>query len=126
MLRHSPSSVSPRVRLLRPTVGMMMIGVALGTIVGIKGTQFLRDRRERCLEIADRQASIAANYRAGNSPAMLRAADWHDLQRDILLRAADRPWLGMPKCVEFPSPHFQPERISDYRPLSTGRSPTPR
>jgi hypothetical protein len=102
-----------------------MLGIAVFSIVGIKGTQFLRDRRERCLEIADRESRVASEYRSGNSLAALRMAEWHDLQRNAFLRAAEQPWLPIPRILSTPA-EFQPERILDYKPLIPGRSPTPR
>jgi hypothetical protein len=104
----------------------MMLAVAVVAILlGTGGSGVLRDRRERCFEIADNHARIAANYRATAQvyPAMLRAAEWHDLQRDIFLRAAARPWFSIPRSVEMPPASSRPEAVGDFTTAESGRAP---
>jgi hypothetical protein len=102
--------LSVRLAPNRPTVFIWMLAVAVIAI----GLSFLSDRgarhAERCLEIADNHARLAANYREGAKvyPPSLRVAAWHDHMRRQFEQAADRPWSSIPVSWPFPPLNWAP------------------
>ncbi len=98
---------SPRIRL---TVRRLMLAVALLALpMGWLGDR-TQARRARCLDLADREAKLGAEYRrnAGGSAGMLRIAAWHEFQSKEYMRAADKPWGPIPSCKPFPAKDWLP------------------
>ncbi len=96
----------PRVRF---TVRTMMAAVVVVAIL----MAWLYDwsgRRERCYEIASREAAFAGEYRdnAHGDPDMLRIAAWHDHMRQTFENSANRPWEPIPKSVPSPPSYWKP------------------
>ena len=97
---------------LRPTVQRVMLAIALLAFP----LAFLADRshqrRERCLEIADRHARIGAEYRrnAHGEPGMLLIAAWHEFMRSEFQRAADEPSRPIPKSHPLPPKGWVPPK----------------
>ena len=95
----------PRLRI--STRGTMaLIGVVAVTLgLGHEWT----GPRERCLALAGRHASLAAEYKrnARGAPAMLTIAAWHEhLAREYEV-AAGRPWEPIPKSRSSPPRGFK-------------------
>ena len=96
----------PRVRY---TVRTMMAAVLVVALL----MAWLYDwsgRRERCYEIASREAAFAGEYRdnAHGDPDMLRIAAWHDHMRQTFENSANRPWEPIPKSVPSPPSYWKP------------------
>jgi hypothetical protein len=90
----------PRVRF---TVRTMMVTVAIVSLLMVWSYDWSA-RRERCLDIASRHASLAAEYRrnAKGGQGMLKIAAWHDHMKQIFEDAANRPWEPIPKSSPLP------------------------
>ncbi len=96
---------NPRFRL---TVFRLVLLIAVVAIVAHLATGPLRnrvkERRERCLELAAAHASLAAEYRqnARYDEGMLKLSAWHEYMRDEFNRAAHDPEMPRPQSQPFP------------------------
>jgi hypothetical protein len=89
---------------MRLTVFRMLLGVAIAAILLHFLSDWMRNRRERLLQLADRHARIGAEYHdnAGGNLDMLRIAAWHERMRREFERAAAHPWELPPSSQPFP------------------------
>jgi hypothetical protein len=69
-----------------------------------------RERRERCLDLADHETKLGAEYRrnARGSADMLRIAAWHEFMSSEFVRAAGEPWGPIPSYKPFPPNGWMP------------------
>jgi hypothetical protein len=106
MTEHPPMP-SLRIRL---TVRRLMLGVALLALPMVWLGDRSQERRERCFDLADREAKIGAEYRrnSGGNAGMLRIAAWHEFQSKEYERIADEPWGSIPQCHPFPPKDWMP------------------
>ena len=94
-----------RVRL---TVFHLLLVVAVAAILMQVATGPLKSRAaerfERCRQLAERHASLAAEYRqnSGGDAGMLRISRWHEHMRDEFERAARQPEIPLPPSQPFP------------------------
>jgi hypothetical protein len=96
-----------RIRM-RLTVFHLLLLVAVSAIllyfVTAPMKSRVRERIERCLQLADSHASLAAEYtrNAGGDAGMLRIARWHEHMRGEFERAARQPEIPFPRSQPFP------------------------
>ena len=100
----------PRIRL---TVFRSLLVVAVAAIFLHLGSEWLRSRRERMLEVADWHARTGAEYRrnAGKNFRMSWVAVWHDSMRKEYERAAGRPWVIPRRSSPFPPSGWTPPPV---------------
>src|SRR4051794_19986623 len=96
------------------TVFRLLLVVAVAAILFHLATAPLRDRNqahyERCMEIADTHARLAAEYRRNGrgDATMIRIATWHQHMRRGFEQAAERPEMPLPSDLPFPPERWVP------------------
>jgi hypothetical protein len=95
---------------IRLTVRRLMLVVAILALPMVWLGDRTQQRRERSLDLADREAKLGAEYRRNSrgNAGMLRIADWHEFQSRGYLRAADEPWGPIPSCKPSPPNDWMP------------------
>ena len=90
----------------------LLAAIAVLTLVGIWGTESLREHRARCFEIASNEERLADAYdrsaRNYKNLGLDRLAAWHHHQAALDRSAGDRPWLPLPKLLPSPPHDFFP------------------
>jgi hypothetical protein len=93
---------------LRLTVFRLLLVIAVSAILLHGATDPLRsrarERHERCMEIVDTHARLAAEYRrnAGGDAGMLLLAAWHEHMRREFKQATEQPQMPLPSSQPFP------------------------
>ena len=100
---------------IRLTVQRLMLAVTMLALPMVWLGDRTQQRRDRCLDLADREAKLGAEYRrnAGGSASMLRIAAWHEFMSNEFVRAADEPWGPIPSCKPFPPKGWMPLALEE-------------
>ncbi|MDR3623245.1 MAG: hypothetical protein P4L85_28080 [Paludisphaera borealis] len=109
------------IKRIKLSVRDLMLTVALLAIPLSWAADKTGQRRDRCLDLADRHSRLGAEYRrnSGGLESMLHAADWHSYMSRCFEEAADRPWEPIPKSMPIP-----PKRWSPPSPAATDAGAT--
>jgi hypothetical protein len=80
------------------SINSMIVLVAILTAALYWVTDRWRQWRERCFELASREAAVGAEYRRNSrgDRGMLESADWHEQISKEYLREATWPWAHSP------------------------------
>jgi hypothetical protein len=104
---------------MRLTVFRLLLVIAVSAIFLHLATDPLRSRArgryERCMEIADSHARLAAEYErnARGWALMLRMSAWHEYMRGEFERAAHQPRSPLPRSQNFPPEGWVPPGVEE-------------